>query len=235
MSTPGIANAYVVTASFSIDADVASFDGAAFRARLASLQVGVSASDIQLTVSSGSIIVVARIAAPSAASAQGLVGTLQSTSSADLSDVLNVPVQSVLNVEAASARPPSSATAQDLTPSLVVNGSSSALSNDNSAAVETGLLLTAVVVLAALLLVTLVVIVCICYLSGRIFGAEARMIRLPSFRRRAPKPRMVKVHGMASRAPSGFGLDDDEIDAFNSSNADATGESSIEMKDNRHI
>ena len=52
--------------------------------------------------------------------------------------------------------------------------------------------------------------------------------------RRAPKPRMVKVHGV-SKAPEGFGLDPEEIDNFNSS-PNKTGETDMndmEIDDSR--
>ena len=50
---------------------------------------------------------------------------------------------------------------------------------------------------------------CSSYLRGRLFsGDHTKISRMPTVRR-SPQPKMVKVRG--TRAPEGFGLDEEEI------------------------
>ena len=217
-------NRHIVRASFTIDADISSFDEAAFRSSLAALHAGVLPSDIELTISTGSIVIAARISSPSPDTARDLASTLQSSSSAVLSAQLNVAVQSVAAVGTAVeivVAPPSPMGTM-ATPDLVTNNSATALTGGGEAGAPLAenaelqhVLINAVIILGVLLSLATITLMCVCYLRGRLFGRDAKMRRMPTVRR-AAKPRMVKVHGV-SKAPDGFGLDADEIDKFNAS------------------
>ena len=117
-------------AQFTLAGEVADFDEAAFRTRLATYSTdniprvssGVAADDITLTVTAGTstrrrlqaatTIVAARIVAPSNADATLISNALTAVSTYDISTDLGVTVQSVANVatstEIAPAPPPSS-------------------------------------------------------------------------------------------------------------------------------
>lgn len=235
-------NRHVVSASFTIDADISSFDEAAFRSSLAALHVGVLASDIELTISTGSIVVAARISSSSPDTARDLASTLQSSSSAVLSAQLNVAVQSVSAVATAVeivVAPPPPLQGSTTMPDLITNNSANALTGGESGTASgvnddlQSMLINVVIILGVLLAGAVATLMCVCYLRGRLFGSDAKMRRMPTVRR-APKPRMVKVHGV-SKAPEGFGLDPEEIDNFNSS-PNKTGETDMndmEIDDSR--
>ena len=99
--SPGASYTLVIAVSFTLAVSVDSFDAAAqqtFKVNLAALLDGISASDIQLTVEAGSLVVAVRILAPSAESADTL-GAVTALSSGQptnaLSAALGYSIESV--------------------------------------------------------------------------------------------------------------------------------------------
>ena len=95
-ASPGSSYKSVISFSLTIDSTVEAFDSAAFKTSLtALLGNGITAADITLEISSGSVQVAASVIAPSATAASAAANTLSLTSTSDLSASLGVTVTAV--------------------------------------------------------------------------------------------------------------------------------------------
>ena len=103
--------------------------------------------------------------------------------------------------------------------SIIVDSGSAALNSDAVPGRRHTPLVATIVVLSFLLLILSTIITIGCYLSGRCFGSEAKLRRLPSIRRRGAAPRMRKVTsidgcGLPPGWPPDFGLPPEDLNDY---------------------
>ena len=87
--------AHFITLVATIDATIDTFNQTAYAHNLASLAEGVAPEDIELRVTAGSLVVEAIIKTTTKSIAEAVQATLASTSLANLTAALGVPVQGI--------------------------------------------------------------------------------------------------------------------------------------------
>lgn len=208
-------SSFLVTVGFTANGDVSDYDLAEQQvlldaaARVAGFTSTPPGSTITITSASVNIEITFPVAtAEEANAAQSTLGTL--TTPAAVSNALSTQIGNagglivVDSVSGGVMQMESGATAAFVQRSpLSVSAAQS--SGSSGSVAESGMLFNLVIILSILLGVTTLSIVVICYLRGH-FGVAAKLSRMPSVRR-VPRPKMVKLHGVAAaKAPEGFGL-----------------------------
>jgi len=183
---PGAVYAPVLSFMLTCEGSVDTFDSAAFKANLATeLGNGITARDVTLTLSSGSVIIDAQIRTQSSVIAATARTKISSASPMSLSEALGVTITDLSppTVEMKLVDDSISEDGLDMTGGAAL----AALGSEQ----QSSMLMAVVIVLAILLALSLLVV---CWLRGNIGGGHRRASSLPRLRRkRNPRPRVTRI------------------------------------------